>query len=46
MIAETVSGKPIPFILPLTSDTRKKGLMISLLKVLQEDQVSSVIYSL
>lgn len=44
VIAGTGSGKTIPFILPLMLDTTKKGLVVSPLKVLQEDQICSILY--
>lgn len=51
VIASTGSGKTIPFMLPLLHDPTKKELVISPLKVLQEDQVhlhllSCCVYSL
>ena len=39
VIAGTGSGKTIPFMLPLLLDKKKKIIVISPLKVLQEDQV-------
>ena len=41
IIAGTGSGKMIPFMLPLLLDNKKKVVILSSLKVLQEDQVSS-----
>jgi ATP-dependent helicase YprA (DUF1998 family) len=40
VIAGTSSGKTIPFMLPLLLDDKKKVVILSPLKVLQEDQVS------
>jgi len=40
VIAGTSSGKTIPFMLPLLLDDKKKVLILSPLKVLQDDQVS------
>lgn len=39
VIAGTSSGKTIPFLLPLLLDKKKKAIVISPLKVLQEEQV-------
>ncbi|PBK84505.1 P-loop containing nucleoside triphosphate hydrolase protein, partial [Armillaria gallica] len=42
LIAGTGAGKTIPFMLPLLMDKQKKVLVVSPLKVLQNDQVRSV----
>src|ERR1700684_1778735 len=41
IIAGTGFGKTMPFMLPLLLDEKKKVVILSPLKVLQEDQVSS-----
>jgi bloom syndrome protein len=40
VIAGTGAGKTIPFMMPLMLDPMKKALVISLLKILQADQVA------
>ena len=40
VIAGTGAGKTMPFMMPLLLDEKKKVVIISPLKVLQEDQVS------
>lgn len=44
VIAGTGSGKTIPFMLPLLLHPNKMALIISLLKVLQQDQVCWAIH--
>jgi bloom syndrome protein len=44
VIAGTGSGKTMPFMMPLTLDPKKKIIIISPLKVLQEDQVRIIFY--
>jgi len=44
VIAGTGAGKTMPFMMPLLLDKRKKAIIISPLKVLQEDQVSVCFY--
>ncbi len=39
LIAGTGAGKTIPFMLPLLMDKQKKVLVVSPLKVLQDDQM-------
>jgi len=42
VIAGTGSGKTMPFMMPLLLDEKKKILVLSPLKVLQEEQVSDI----
>lgn len=42
VIAGTGAGKTMPFMMPLMVDPQKKIIVISPLKVLQEDQVRSI----
>lgn len=42
VIARTGAGKTMPFMMPLLLDSKKKVIIISPLKVLQEDQVSKL----
>jgi ATP-dependent helicase YprA (DUF1998 family) len=44
VIAGTGAGKTMPFMMPLLLDKKKRVIIISPLKVLQEDQVSSCLY--
>lgn len=41
VIAGTGAGKTMPFMMPLLLDKKKKAIIVSPLKVLQEDQVSN-----